>query len=332
MRFVYERWPVSVAPNEYASVAEAIRRHLARIHGLVSIYGFGGVSAPGISDLDRIAVVGGSDPVPSIWPALSRRQRYVALHTPFLVDAETFKLHRWFSYLSNLELLDGEPVAVEEPEESELLGLLLGVEGLVSTRIRLEKLRFAQRIKVRSLLCDLHNLRHDLRLAGLTATSSPAAWKVVDEVSHLRSEWWDIDQYQRELRVSALISAAVTGIDEALGQYENADPGSRSESFSLGGNWRNVRLATVRSPAQGIGAVVPAAVSRRSRRGSELRWNSAHHQVQVPGAVIALLDRLRLGIGTPLNKRRQIVTRYAKFVDSHPGWSRIGLADPFTFT
>lgn len=331
MSFVFERWPVSVSLDEYESVAEEIQLHLSRIPGLISIYGFGGVSAPGISDVDRIAVVDGRGPLPSIWPVLSQRQRYVALHTPFLVDAETFKLHRWFSYLSNLELLDGAHVEVEEPQELDQLSMLLGVEGLVSVRLRLERLRFVQRIKVRSLLCELHNLRHDLRLARLTATSSPAAWQVVDEVRSLRSEWWEIDHRQRVRRVSELVSTATAGIDEAVGSCGAVVSESHPESLSLGGYWRNVRVATVPSPTKGIGVLIPVAISRRSRRASELRWKSAHHQVRVPGGVLALLDRQHRGVvNGPLKERREIVTRYAAFVGSHPGWSRIGLADAFT--
>ena len=75
--FAFERWPVPVSLDEYESVAEEIRLHLSRIPSVISIYGFGGVSAPGISDVDRIAVVDGGGRIPSIWPALSQRQRDV---------------------------------------------------------------------------------------------------------------------------------------------------------------------------------------------------------------------------------------------------------------
>ena len=158
-------------------------------------------------------------------------------------------------------------VEIHEPQELDVLGAVLGVEGLVSTRIRLERLRFVQRVKVRPLLCELHNLRHDLELVRLAPSSTPAAWLVVDRVAELRSTWWDLDRHQRVRRISELVDAAVEGVDDALAQYRRDVSNHGAETFSLGGYWRNVRSWSRTVARQRHRDARPTRPRRADRRG-----------------------------------------------------------------
>ena len=116
--FLLDRFPVPVSLDEYDSTADAIEKQFTQLPGLVSIYRLGGVSAPGISDLDRLAVVSGTGPDWMIWPSLTERERYVALHTPFLADLATFTSHSPVLIPGAIGALGlGEAICVEDPPE-----------------------------------------------------------------------------------------------------------------------------------------------------------------------------------------------------------------------
>ena len=137
-----------------------------RLPGLIAIYSVGGVSAPGISDLDRVAVVSGTGKVPSIWPRLSEETRALAMHPPFLVDRRTFANHRLIAYLEPAELTAGEAIEVEDPPAPDYIRRVLGAESILLNLVRMLKYRVTGRLKVRAVLCQLQMVRHGLTLAG----------------------------------------------------------------------------------------------------------------------------------------------------------------------
>ena len=172
------RYPLAASLEDYGHAAHELESRLLELPGLVALYGTGAVSAPGISDVDRIAVVDGHRPVPSVWERLSGRTRYLAMHSPFLVDTATFRRHRWFAHLEPLELLHGTEVGLEAPPDPGYARRLAGAESLVIMALRLVKQIWTAQVKVRPLLCELHNLRHDLTLGGLGRDRAPDAWAV----------------------------------------------------------------------------------------------------------------------------------------------------------
>jgi hypothetical protein len=184
------RYPLPASLEDYGHAADELDSKLLELPGLVALYGAGAVSAPGISDVDRIAVVDGHRPVPSVWERLSGRTRYLAMHTPFLVDTATFRRHRWFAHLEPLELLHGPEVGLESPPDPGYARRLAGAESLVIMALRLVKQIWTAQVKVRPLLCELHNLRHDLTLGGLGRDRASDAWAVADEVGALRKTWF----------------------------------------------------------------------------------------------------------------------------------------------
>ena len=127
--FELDRFPVPVDRSDYRGCAR--HRGTAGEHSwLCCDLRLGGLSAPGISDLDRIAVVGSrrSDFV-DLARASQQRERYVALHTPFLVDAETFRRTSG-SRISNPRAARGCTVHLEEPPRAiRCVDRLIGLEG-----------------------------------------------------------------------------------------------------------------------------------------------------------------------------------------------------------
>src|SRR3954453_1689184 len=123
------RFRVPAEHTEYVDAAAVIEAWLVTLPGVTALYALGGLTAPGISDIDRIAVVDRDvGALSSGWDRLSRRERYLAMHTPFLVDVETFRVHRWFAYLHPLTLLWGEALPIDPPPPNDCFPVLIGVE------------------------------------------------------------------------------------------------------------------------------------------------------------------------------------------------------------
>jgi hypothetical protein len=332
------RFPERAEPQEYERASEELEEWLARLPGAMAIYRTGSVSVPGISDIDRIAVVNGLGPAPEIWSRLSPRTRYLAMHGPFLSDAETFARHRWFADPHPLTLAWGRPLAVEQDPGGELGASLLAAEGLVVAALRLAKQAVTGRVKVRPLLCELNTVKLHLELAGLDRPTAGRAWQLADDVTRLRTAWFGPAAGRRE-RIDALRSLlrdALPAVAEAVAALAarrsfDLDAGPQLGSLRLRGPWSNVLLL----PGGGLEISVRRAVGGRALprgagRLAELRWRLARVELRLPTSVAALLTGADDAQAEFLRQRREIVRRYSEFMAaSARDYSAIGLAAVF---
>lgn len=326
---VLERFPMPMTAVDYERASARIDELLLATPGVVAVYKTGSVSAPGISDIDRIAVTRGPGRIESIWSSLTDREKYAAMHTPFIASSTTFAEHPWYANVQPLELVAGEEVRLDPPTiDAALISKLLGIEGLVTLRLKLEKQAVARRIKVRPLLCELNNLRHCLRLVGLDEQAVAGAWKLSRFTTDVRQTWWDRPPDVRKSTVMEVFFAAPQEIDAALSAIRLADPDEReTRSFRLRGPWANVALTPVKPPRDS--RRTPRSVSRLSRRAAELYWRSRRRDLYMPAAIVSALHDLRYGSGT-FADRRVRVARYQEFIRlAGRGWSHLGVAEVF---
>src|SRR6266540_6924002 len=86
---VLTSFPTAAVEEDYARAAVELEECLAELPGAVAVYKYGSITAPGISDLDRVAVVEGGRAAPDVWPRLSERTRYLVMHTPARSEEHT---------------------------------------------------------------------------------------------------------------------------------------------------------------------------------------------------------------------------------------------------
>lgn len=322
------RFPSPAGEEHYARASEEMESRLRELPGVVAVYRTGSVSVPGISDLDRIAVVRPGSRVPAIWPTLSVETRALAMHGPFLADTTTFARHRWFADLQPLEVAWGDSVDVEARPAPEHIELLIAVESLVIAVLKLVKQAAAGRVKVRPTLCELNNLRRDLSLARLDRVDAPEAWSLADEVTRLREEWWSLPASARSSRFRALLDRSLPATAEALRALSaRLNGGGGSRQFRLYGVWSNVTLEAGEPAA----AWKPGRLSRataHSARLAEALWRWSPRKVAVPGSVISLLERSP-GYEEVRAERKDILRRYAEFLATTESYSGIGAAGVF---
>jgi hypothetical protein len=329
------RLPHRARLEDYHAASAEIVAHLETIPGLVAIYQTGSVSAPGISDLDLIAVVEADRRIPDLWSSLSPRTRYLAMHAPMVVDVERFVCHRAFAHADPLVHVTGDRLAVEPRPVPEYSEPLIAAEGLVNTVLRLAKQAATLRVKVRPSLCEVNSLKFDLELGGIDRTSAPEAWELVDRIHHLRGSWFDgpPDRVQPILGAALDVSLrALSQLDAVAGERLRSDrtPPARP----LTGPWKNVTVIPGPTPGLAMGrGAASSAISLRGRSGdgSELAWRLLRARLAVPPAIAAALHGDALPAYSEFRRERdRTVAAYQGFmVRNASGYSMMGLAGLF---
>lgn len=323
-------FPLGATMADYEQAGEELERALSRLPGAIAVYRYGGISAPGISDLDRLVVTEGDRAIPSVWPQLTERTRYLAMHTPVHVDPEAFSRHRWFAELGQPVLVWGTPIRVEERPLRDYSEPLLAGEALVVMALKLLKLSVTGRAKVRPWLCELSNMRLDLELGRIARDDAPGAWALADEVTRLRHDWWNIAETARRTRTRAVLESAAPAVQEALRMLAAplTDP-APDRRLRLYPPWRNVTLDPG-EPASHTPRRLASLVGQSKHLG-EARWRLRSRSLQVPPPLIQLLAGPAPEAYMEFRaERNRLIRRHTQFVASAPGYSglRLGVTAP----
>lgn len=325
------RLPEPAQPQDYDTASREIEDLLRTLPGIAAVYRTGGMSAPGISDIDRIAVIDPEATAPPVWPKLSARTKQLAMHGPFLVDRSTFTRHRCFAYLEPLELSHGEPVLVEDRPLPSYTEPLIAAESMVTALLSTLKQVSTGVVKVRPTLCQLNNLRHALRLARIGEAEAEPAWKLAADVTDLRNDWFASPEAELLERFRKAVFVAPGALIEALWvlgeRSEAAGNVNASAAIRLGPPWSNVTLS----------ASDEMAIPRlrlphlRSARFAEFAWRTARPHVEIHQNVLDLLvGRGEREVEDLRSSRDDLVRRYRDWLRTHaPGYAEIGLASAF---
>jgi hypothetical protein len=185
--------------------------------GALGVYEIGSVGAPGISDLDVVAVFpDGADLAAASRPlaaALAATTR-TFLHAPWAIhDRHLPRLGGLFAVRSMRELHDGsERTIVQAPHERRIWN----IEATCSV---LALLLGRRRTTTRSALCLLNGLRYNVDLAAADGIRSAHAAPFTAAITHLRSQWFALPPAQRNAELIATWRAGVPVARELLDGY-----------------------------------------------------------------------------------------------------------------
>ena len=113
--FLPDDLPVRHAAADYSLAVEEMVARLSSIQEIVALYGIGGVGAPGISDLDMVAVVrDGATLALDPCSGLDASGRYLFIHTLYGASVSQFKAAQSFSFFRPYRLLYGEDLLSNE--------------------------------------------------------------------------------------------------------------------------------------------------------------------------------------------------------------------------
>jgi len=193
-------WPRPVAAERYDAVRDAYLDRVFATGQVRAAWQMGGVGAPGLPDLDLVLVVRG---LPSAAldaaldiGALGEDARYVFMHRQFVLPEDLFPRHRDLFFGSDLRLVRGEAMDLDEPpaEVADVLRLCFHVEMMVRRLADFARLGSGgEVIAVRPLVAALHGVRFNVEhAAAWTDTADLQAYGA--DVAALRRAWFGLDR------------------------------------------------------------------------------------------------------------------------------------------
>lgn len=294
-----------LCPREaYERAAQAIAAHAGTFPAVRSVYRMGGVSAPGISDLDVVIVLHGGAAVPPFDFAahLDADARYTLMHSAFVVPEVFWQNRNLFFTFNNLELLSGDTVeaAALPPAWLAARDRRLAYSHLTRIYLGLFAQLTAHLLKVRSLLCELHALRFDLDALrpGLPGASVAAFEGLTGDIDRTRRSWFN-DLARSEAAFAGLClraKAMLADTMEALSEHPAPAPDGPQPDV--------LRLSAQRALLRGNGRVgeshswtahAAAWLAQLPLNDTLLRKVSGHlgrYAVQVPTAIYDVLTEV----------------------------------------
>ena len=165
MIFIDEPCPVKIV--DYEQCIEQMTRKLASVPGVLAVYQIGGLSAPGISDIDMVAIFEDGASC-NIDPRLNQSEisKYLFVHPLFATSRSLFEESRRFTFFHNFRLLHGEELRPSEPhqnsDEDSIMKRQLAREFLVRMLVNMTVEREYGIYKLRAMLLQGKALLYDL--------------------------------------------------------------------------------------------------------------------------------------------------------------------------
>lgn len=218
----YVDFPRTLGLQDYEQAqAEFIEKYSTH-PDVISIYSFGSVSHPGISDLDFIVVLNDRLGVPISrdfgFDFFDEQTGFILSHHPVLIPVEVFQNYWRVFPVTGLRLVYGEEIPLTGASPStmsfyQVLNLIDVCSEFYPTIFL--KLLHAQRFEVRHYLKVLKAFGHAIRLGAQVLGQPRHSWQqFATELAELWGKWFQQDNRTRLGKLRALLSrAAVVSVD-----------------------------------------------------------------------------------------------------------------------
>lgn len=197
-------YPKQVSVGDYGSVRNQIIKFYQENSDIISIYEYGSVSAPGVSDLDLIFVL--KDQILSnenefdLSNISSFAHDLVADGTVIKMPLNIFQKIQYFDNL-NFHKLSGKDILFDKPTESDdkFIKLASIVDWVPERILKLTRILNSEDINITNALCVLHSFGYSLKYLDNILGASEESRKVIEETARLRGEWHQIDHPEEDL-------------------------------------------------------------------------------------------------------------------------------------
>lgn len=226
--FTWTDMPVVCESDDYT---EAISRYTESIlsgSDLLGIYQIGGISVPGVSDLDLIVVLKDNlensracDYSPA---TLTDKYRYLFMHSPYFLNASTFTdIHKLFPIFEMKHIYGQQlPLADVSTQRRESIRLSSAVDYLPYLMMNYLHTIVSRTIHTRPMLCLLHSLNHSLQLTHLPLAQNDDAEEYRALTVYLREAACGKEALSQHWRKSFL-RALVLGLELILQMIDAVD-------------------------------------------------------------------------------------------------------------
>lgn len=184
-------FPHYVPERVYTRELDQCVDRLTRIQGVKSVYQIGGISTPGISDLDVVVITDNEVAIDHDPRAeMSAQQLYLFAHALYAVPQKLFERSQAYTAFHNYRLLHG-PDVIEQAESNtpcSEIKVQTALEFLVRMFIVTELESAIGVSKIRSLLLHVNGLNYDFEFLGI---SNGPLFEHVQEMIRWRRNWFN---------------------------------------------------------------------------------------------------------------------------------------------
>jgi hypothetical protein len=206
MIFIHEPKPVVI--DEYKDCIDQVTQSLSQDPNVQSIYQIGGLSAPGISDIDLVVIF--NDEATYLHnprSGLSKLARYLYVHKLFGTSKSLFEESKQFTFFHNYNLLYGKEQSITSNTNDTADTLIMkrqwAREYLVRMLVNMAVEKEYDIYKLRNMLLQGRALIYDLEFLGANA---PQLSSCLERIIRWRNEWFitrpsnkDILELQQDL-------------------------------------------------------------------------------------------------------------------------------------
>lgn len=196
----YYNYPIKSNLNNYNKARRSIIKLFANNKGVKSIYEYGTISAPGISDLDIILVLKKGD------KNLFRKQYLKDNKIHELIGSGNI-IHMSSKSFSNIKFIDninvkkiyGQKINIKKPKKSDRLFVdLVSIVDWVPERIsRLYQIYKFKKIDIITSLCILNSFSYSIKKSKSIFNFDDRGYS--DKINNLRQNWHTIKKNKQEL-------------------------------------------------------------------------------------------------------------------------------------
>ena len=204
-KYEFYNIPREYSSGDYKEVVDYIIKKYSKINGLISIYDWGSLSDPGISDLDFIFVFDKNNA--KSMPILSRafyllndRFRYIARHPFFYIDEESFKNIKYVYPDAKFKLLFGRNIKINKISSIDnyfsKIALISDIIVRHYPRDFLEQI-IIKSINARDMLLRLNSLKLSIKTIEILTKENHSDWDYkINQIEKLRKNWFKENDFE----------------------------------------------------------------------------------------------------------------------------------------
>lgn len=207
--------PVKYELKDYERVLDKIRNKAKKTREILSVYTFGHVSVPGISDIDLIFVLKKGSKLPGFLKKnyIDRDSNYMVFHPFFIITENIMKNMRYIYPNSNFVRIYGKEIGIINPSKDELKKIKTYLTTDVILRhfpVDYLYILLSKSLNVRMILVRLNALGHSFKIFNDISGIKKQSWNNFSKrVDNIRKKWFSLDENSREEKIFDLLKEAV---------------------------------------------------------------------------------------------------------------------------
>ncbi len=186
--------------SAYHRILRKVANRISALDGVEAIYQIGGISSPGISDLDMVVVFQNDFKCSyNIHDSLSEEEKYLFIHKLYGTSLDHFHESSRFSFFQNYSLIGGKEIIqnkIEDHGSADKVKTQIALEYMLKMYVNLTLQDTYKIIQARSLLLHGKALSYDVSYLGSSAARLSA---LVSDLLDIRKNWFESNSNTRRL-------------------------------------------------------------------------------------------------------------------------------------